>query len=324
MSINTTSTNGFFGVNGSLNIQTGICASTYSYFDSSFNKVDITNNIKNVGQSINVTNADANTGPYYVPLVSSTTTGTQSLNVGSLIVVDPKDNVVGIAGTLVVMVGAGIINCNQLTGCTLSGTFPLSTGTTIGGVTQSQLTSLSTISGAIVDIGSTQTITGAKTFSGGITVSSEVDTGNLTVSGLFSQNKATNLYYTPNAYGSKIVVATASQNLLTSGNTGTIYKWYHISTTYTTTTPTLLLPDPVVALAGVEIYFVRCGAANAVNLQTVSFATANTSNFLISSSSTNITPSFTLGSTWYKVGFVCLLNPDATGTQYAWNQILYQ
>ena len=137
--------------------------------------------------------------------------------------------------------------------------------------------------------------------------------------------KATSLYYQPFSYGSLITVAALTQNLLSAGNTGTLNSYYHIKVTFTTSTPTLYIPDPVAALAGCEIKFIRAGTttSNAVNIATVTNTTA-TSNFLISPSATDISPTFTLGSNWNKVGFVCLINPDATGTQYAWQQILYQ
>ena len=129
------------------------------------------------------------------------------------------------------------------------------------------------------------------------------------------------LYYQPSSYGGVVSVSAATAKLLAVANAGTLCAWYHVSVTYTTTTPALTLPDPVAALAGCEVKFVRAGASNALNLTTV---TPASSNFLISASATNISPTFGLASTWYKVGFVCLPNPDATSTPYCWQQILYQ
>ena len=134
------------------------------------------------------------------------------------------------------------------------------------------------------------------------------------------------LFYQPFSYGGLITLATATQNLLSGGNSGTLSPYYHLQPTYTTATPTLTLPDPASYIAGQEITFVRAGASsssfgNAINLTTVTPAKAN---FLISQSSTDISPTFTLGSSWYKIQFVCLPNPDASGTPYCWTQILYQ
>ena len=110
--------------------------------------------------------------------------------------------------------------------------------------------------------------------------------------------KATSLYYQPFSYGSLISIATLTQNLLSAGNTGTLSAWYHLKITFTTSIPTLYIPDPVAALAGCEVKFIRAGTttSNAVNIATVT-NTAATSNFLISPSATDISPTFTLGST---------------------------
>lgn len=133
--------------------------------------------------------------------------------------------------------------------------------------------------------------------------------------------KGSALYYQPSSYGGVLSVSAATAKLLSVANAGTLCAWYHITVTYTATTPVLTLPDPVAALAGCEVKFVRAGPSNALSLTT---STPASSNFLVSATATNINPTFSLNATWYKVGFVCLPNPDATLTPYCWQQTLYQ
>ena len=215
MSINnTTTTGGFYGVNGNLNIQGAITASSFSYYDSSGISHDITQSLENA-----------------------------------------------------------------------------------------------------VDTVTNQTIGGTKTFSNQIVLNN----GSTTL-------KASGLYYIPFSYGGLITLSGSFTSLLTGGlggNNGTLNNWYHIKTTYTGGSPPVLsIPDPVSALNGCEIKFVKCGASNPLNFATTSGTTS--SNFLISPNSSYINPTFSLSGTWNKIGFVCLPNPDGIAGTYAWNQILYQ
>jgi len=243
MSINnTTTTGGFYGINGDLALQGRLTAKYFSYYDTNGNAQDFTNAIENAGAQLTVTNNDASATAYYLTFVPSSTTGTQSFYTSNNVTIDAKD------GKMV----ATVLQANTL------------------------------------------------------------------------QLNKTNITFIPNSYGSLITLTTTTAtNLLTGGNSGTLYQYYHLKTT-ASGTPTLVLPDPIAALAGVKIEFIRAGttSTNTINLTTVTGTTS--SNFLISSSATNITPTFTLGATWYKISFVCLINPNATGTPYAWNQVLYQ
>jgi len=244
MSINnTTTTGGYYGVNGDLGIQGRLTAKNFSYYDSNGNAQDITNSINNLGAQITVSNNDASATAYYLTFVPSSTTSSQALYTSANVSINAKD-------------GKMVANTIQ------AGTLQL--------------------------------------------------------------YKSASITFIPNAYGSLITLTTTTAtNLLSGGNTGTLYQYYHLKTT-ASGTPTLVLPDTIAALAGVKIEFIRAGttSTNTINLTTVSGTTS--SNFLISSSATNISPTFTLGATWYKISFVCLINPDASGTVYAWNQILYQ
>ena len=142
-------------------------------------------------------------------------------------------------------------------------------------------------------------------------------TGSVTYNPLNSQ---AGIRYQPFSYGGVFNVNAATQTLVS----GAIFnEWYHLNVTYTSTTPILKIPDPASFQIGQTIKFIRCGvtANNAVILQTV---TSASSNFLINASATDISPSFQLGSSWYKIGFVCLPNPDATGSPNCWQQIMYQ
>ena len=130
-----------------------------------------------------------------------------------------------------------------------------------------------------------------------------------------------NVYYKPFAHGGLITLSQTTQNLLTSGNAGTFYSSYNLKIT-SATTPTLVLPDPDSNIDGQTITFIRSGITsnNAVILTTY---TSSNASFLISASATNL-PSFTLGSTWFKVSFMCCPNYDTTSTTWVWNQVLYQ
>ena len=455
-SIGVNTNSGVFGVNGNLNIQGGVSASAFAYFDSSGVSHDITTALENVGNyqteintintnistisglvatntsnatslsgtvsniisgsqvvlnatnatNLNITNVDTSGGPYYLNLASSNATGNGAVYSCSKINVDPVDGIIGATGGFVTPLGPVIAkSCNFASGyitISSSGALVVSGQGSLNGASSTQVNYISSVSGGIVDLSSTQTIAGAKTFSSacvfssGFSTSGETDLGTLSVSGLISANggltipssqaltvsgtlngasstqvnyissvsggivdlsstqtiagaktfssacvfngnfsttsetivnslkynKGSSLYYQPSSYGGIIAVNAANVKLFSVANTGTLNAWYHINTTYITSVPTLVLPDPTAALVGCEIKFVKCNAANnAVYLTT---STPASSNFLISASATDISPNFTLGSTWYKVGFVCLPNPDATNTPYCRQQILYQ
>ena len=402
--MSTLTTQGNFGVNGALNIQGKITANGFQYYDASGNVQDITSGIEsiatttnNVNQILNgslsvpsatsavtalgvATTAVANsTNKHYITFVDNTT-GVNLLHTDTSatgISYQPSSNTIGCSN----LIASGNISCN--TGLSVGDAFNFPNAT-LNGISRNSLGYLVGLASAPVDTTSTQTISGAKTFSSlatfsaGISTNGETDTGTLTCSGLITANGGVtssgtiqgntvqtsnlsgisgqimiqpstvylgsssgtvymsaqntlwynngSLLYQPFSYGGLITISTATQNLLSGGNSGTLCPYYHLKSTYTTATPTLTLPDPATYLAGQEITFVRAGASsasfgNAINLTTVTQAKAN---FLINQSSTDISPTFTLGSSWYKIQFVCLPNPDATGTPYCWQQILYQ
>lgn len=248
-------------------------------------------------------------------------------------------------------------SCNVLGKLTTTGGITIPSGQTLNGISTTTLgyvdatSSIQTQLNNKVALTGSQTISGLKTFSGGVVVS---DPGNspysLTVSGdVIAYNSCTfgnisnpvqnhNIYgtlavnqqatfyqkpwfftgssiYVKGGYGGVITISGA-----TTISDGLINEFYHLKTTVTTT-PILTIPNPSANLVGCELKFFRTQTANAVGLQ----CATNTNGFIIGSSV--ITPTFTLGSTggtsmWYKLFLVCLPNPDVSGS-YVWYQTFY-
>ena len=127
--------------------------------------------------------------------------------------------------------------------------------------------------------------------------------------------------YEPFSHYGLMTLSAASQYLCGTGNSGVLNAWTNIKVT--AILPTLVLPDPSASLAGTSFYLMRSGITADINAITLKTFSSSLSWFNVSPNATN-TSTYVLGSNWNKVGFVCVINYDATSTPYVWEQVLYQ
>ena len=83
--------------------------------------------------------------------------------------------------------------------------------------------------------------------------------------------------YAPYGYYGLLTLSAATQNLCGTGNIGLLNAYTNVSVTYTTSTPILILPDPVSQMAGQSMYLIRSGitTSNAITLKTFTLSLSN-------------------------------------------------
>ena len=213
----------------------------------------------------------------------------------------------------------GLLTCDQL--ATFNGGVRINGGDfQIGNLTVQGQVSLT---GGAITIGDESTpapitVNGALSVNNGLTVNSSL---------ILQQREIVQMVGYSNPYVVRGVeyinitsssVASNSQNLLYDA-TSYISENNWISTQITTS-PTLVIPDPVAFLYGCELKFFRDPAFNNTVILKVG---SSTGGFLISSTTSS---TFTLGNSgtgWFKVFFTCMRDPQVSG-KYMWVQTYYQ
>ena len=352
--MSTISTSGAHGVNGDLNASGTVSATTLSGTNIIIGGSDITTALSTVGETetivSNIMDETKNTAVAIANKIKSTNVSTSSTSY-SLLLGDRNaannNTSVGIATPLNYIPRAAIGNLSYLNLVADNINLNDSATDTVsikGLLTCDQLATFNggvRINGADFEIGNL-TVQGQVSLTGGaITIGEESTPAPITVNGRMSVNSPISIntdltlkvrqlhqmvgYSNPYVIrGVEYITITSSsvtansQNLLYDA-TSYISENNWISTKITTS-PTLVLPDPVPFLVGCELKFFRDPAFNNTVILKVG---SSTGGFLVSSTTSS---TFTLGNSgtgWFKVFFTCMGDPQVSG-KYMWVQTYYQ